>query len=167
MGFSQSVFALTQFIPYDFGVVGRFLNETLPDPGQVETNLFRTSSMRNIYSPNVVTARELVIDRVVADMGVDPYEFRLATVKGERGKAVLRKVAEVGEWGKSMAPGTAQGIGFHNEYKGRAACVVEIDTTPATVGREIAGAYTGPRVTKATSSSMSDSPSTRVGWRRR
>ncbi len=150
MGFSQSVFALTQFIPYDFGVVEQLLNETLPAPGEVETNLFRTSSMRNIYSPNVVTARELVIDRIVADMGADPYEFRLATVKDERGKAVLRKAAEVGEWGKTMAPGTAQGIGFHNEYKGRAACVVEIDTTPATVGRHVEGAYTGPRVTRAT-----------------
>jgi isoquinoline 1-oxidoreductase beta subunit len=48
-----------------------------------------------------------------------------------------------------MAPGTAQGIAIHNEYKGRAACLVEIDCTAATVNRKIKDAYTGPRVTKA------------------
>jgi isoquinoline 1-oxidoreductase beta subunit len=48
-----------------------------------------------------------------------------------------------------MAPGTAQGIAVHSEYKSRAACLVEIDCTPATVNRQIPNAYTGPRVTKA------------------
>jgi isoquinoline 1-oxidoreductase beta subunit len=149
VGFSQTVFHLTQYIPYNFGVVEQLLNETLPGPGEEHNNLFHTSSMRNIYSPNVVTARELVIDRIVEAMGKDPYEFRLASLKDERSKAVLAKVAEVGKWGRTMAPGTAQGIGFHSEYKGRAACLVEIDATPATVGRTVRGGFTGPRVTKA------------------
>jgi isoquinoline 1-oxidoreductase beta subunit len=34
------------------------------------------------------------------------------------------------------------------EYKGRAACLVEIDCTPATVNRKVEDGYTGPRVTK-------------------
>jgi isoquinoline 1-oxidoreductase beta subunit len=142
------VFQLTQYVPYDFGVVEQLLNETLPGPGEKTNNLFHTGSMRNIYSPNVVTARELVIDRVVEAMGKDPYAFRLATLKDERSKAVLRKVAEVGRWGRRMSAGHAQGIAFHSEYKGRAACLVEIDATPETVGRHVRDGVTGPRVTK-------------------
>lgn len=152
MGFSQTVFLLTQYVPYDFGVVEQLLTETLPAPGEVETNVFRTGSMRNIYSPNVVTARELVIDQVAAATGRDPLELRLGTMEDARSRAVLEKVAEAGRWGRAMAPGTAQGLGFHSEYKGRAACLMEIDCRPETVTRTVAGvpyAYTGPRVTRA------------------
>lgn len=152
LGFSQTVFALTQYVPYDFGVVAQLLNETLPATGELETNIFRTGSMRNIYSPNVVTARELVVDQVCAETGEDPLAFRLRTLRDARSRAVLEKVAEAGNWGRQMAPGTAQGLGFHSEYKGRAACLIEIDTRPQTVGRTVPGAeyaFTGPRVTKA------------------
>lgn len=149
LGFSQSVFHLTQYVPYDFGVVEQVLNETLPAAGEATNNLFHTGSMRNIYSPNVVTARELAIDRVVEAMGKDPYEYRLATLKDDRSKAVLRAVAEAGGWGRPLPAGHAQGIGFHSEYKGRSACLVEVDATPATVGRVIEGGFTGPRVIRA------------------
>lgn len=152
LGFSQTVWYLTQYVPYDFGVVEQSLAETLPDPGQVETTMFSTGSMRNIYSPNVVTARELALDQVIAAMGEDPYEFRVAALQDDRSKAVLRRVAEAGEWGRSMPAGTAQGLGFHSEYKGRAACLIEIDTRPETVARKVPGAkaaMTGPRVTRA------------------
>jgi len=47
-----------------------------------------------------------------------------------------------------MAPGTAQGLGMHVEYKGAVACLVEIDCTSATVNRKVQNGYTGPRVTK-------------------
>jgi isoquinoline 1-oxidoreductase beta subunit len=149
VGYSQTVWHLSQYVPYDFGVVEQLLNETLPGPLEGTNNLFHTSSMRNIYSPNVVTARELVIDRIVEAMGVDPFEYRLRSLKDERSKAVLRTVAEAGEWGRALPAGTAQGIAFHSEYKGRAACLVEIDATPATVERVVHGGFTGPRVTKA------------------
>ena len=62
--------------------------------------------------------------------------------------AVLDAVAKAGNWGRAMPPGTAQGIGIHHEYKGYAACVAEIDCTPATVNRQVKDGYTGPRVTK-------------------
>jgi isoquinoline 1-oxidoreductase beta subunit len=149
LGFSQTVWHLTQYVPYQFGVVAQLLNETLPAVAEGTNNLFHTGSMRNIYSPNVVTARELVIDQVVAAMGKDPYAFRLAALKDDRSKAVLQAVAEAGDWGRSMPAGTAQGLAFHSEYKGRAACLVEIDATPATSQREVPGGFTGPRVTKA------------------
>jgi isoquinoline 1-oxidoreductase beta subunit len=47
-----------------------------------------------------------------------------------------------------MAPGTAQGVAFHSEYKSRVAVLVEIDCTPATSSRPVDDGFTGPRVTK-------------------
>ena len=47
-----------------------------------------------------------------------------------------------------MAPGTAQGIAIHKEYKGVNACLVEIDCRPETVNRRVRDGVTGPRVTK-------------------
>jgi len=150
--FSQIIFLLTQYVPYNFGPVSQTLSETLPRVLEADNNIFRTSSMRNIYSPNVVTARELMIDRAAASMGRDPLELRLAAARDDRSKAVLTKVAEAGDWGRAMPAGTAQGLGFHSEYKGRAACLIEIDCRPETVDRKVPTAeyaYTGPRVTRA------------------
>ncbi|WP_369166834.1 molybdopterin cofactor-binding domain-containing protein [Streptomyces sp. R28] len=138
--FSETIFTLTQQTPYNFGVVTQLLSET--DKG------FNTGSMRNIYSPNVRCAQELVVDELAKRMGKDPYPFRRAFLKDERARAVLDKVAEVGEWGRSMPAGTAQGIAIHPEYHAYVAVLAEIDCRPETTGREIPDAYTGPRVTK-------------------
>jgi isoquinoline 1-oxidoreductase beta subunit len=142
LGYAQAIFILSQNVPYNFGVATQLLNEIY------QYNSFNTSAVRNIYSPDVCTARELTVDRVAAAMGQDPYHFRRGFIRDARLLAVLDKVASVGNWGRAMAPGTAQGIAVHMEYKGRAACLVEIDCTPATVNRSIPDAYTGPRVTK-------------------
>ena len=142
LGYSQTIFNLTASVPYNFGPVTQLLNEIY------DYNTFNTSSVRNIYSPEVRTSSELMVDQVAKAMGQDPYKFRRAFVRDARMQAVLDKVAQVGDWGRAMAPGTAQGIAIHNEYKGRAACVVEIDCRPATVNRHVDNAYTGPRVTK-------------------
>lgn len=140
LAYSQGVFNLSQSVPYDFGTVDQALNEV--DMG------FNTGSMRNVYSPDVTTAMELVVDEVAAAMRMDPYRFRRSFARDQRSQAVLDKVAEVGLWGRSMPAGTAQGIGLHGEYKGRAAVLVEIDCRPQTVQRRVANGYTGPRVTK-------------------
>jgi isoquinoline 1-oxidoreductase beta subunit len=137
---SESVFELTQVTPYHFGVSTRLLNE-------VDLR-FNTSSVRNIYSPNVATARELMVDRLADRMGKDPYEFRREFLKTDRLRAVLDRVAEEGDWGRSMTDGTAQGIGVHTEYKGVSAALVEIDCRPETTGRKVRQGVTGPRVTK-------------------
>ncbi|MCF1598959.1 molybdopterin cofactor-binding domain-containing protein [Streptomyces muensis] len=138
--FSETVFALTQQTPYHLGVVTQLLSET--------DKRFNTGSMRNIYSPNVRCAQELVVDELAGRMGKDPYRFRRSLLKDERARAVLDKVAEVGEWGRSMPEGTAQGIALHPEYHAYVAVLAEIDCRPETTGREIPDAYTGPRVTK-------------------
>jgi isoquinoline 1-oxidoreductase beta subunit len=141
LGFAEVVFQLSQEMPYNFGTVALALNET--------DLRFNTGSMRNIYSPDVRCATELVVDQLARAMGKDPLQFRLEFLKDDRVKAVLTKVAEVGNWGRAMPAGTAQGIAIHKEYKGATACLVEIDCRPETVNRKVRDGVTGPRVTKA------------------
>ncbi len=146
LGYSEGVFTLTANVPYNFGLVTQLLNEVYHPPGSV----FNTSSVRNIYSPEVTVAKELMVDQVAKAMGQDPYQFRRTFIRDSRMLAVLDAAAKAANWGKPMAPGTAQGLGIHHEYKGFAACVAEIDCTPATVNRVVKDGYTGPRVTKVT-----------------
>jgi isoquinoline 1-oxidoreductase beta subunit len=141
--FSEAVFTLTATVPYNFGVVTQLLNEVY------DFKEFNTSSVRNIYSPDVRTAGELMVDRLAKEMGRDPVQFRREFAKDDRLRAVIDKAAQVGGWGRSMPAGTAQGFAVHSEYKGRCACLVEIDCRPETVNRKVEHAYTGPRVTKA------------------
>ncbi len=141
LGFSETIFELTANVPYNFGLTTQLLNEV--DLG------FHTGSMRNIYSPNVCVAQELVVDQLAKVMHQDPYQFRHAFLKDDRSRAVLDKAAQVGGWGRSMPAGTAQGIAFHAEYKGVCAALVEIDCRPQTVNRQIEDGVGGPRVTKA------------------
>lgn len=138
--FSETIFALSQQTPYHFGVVTQLLSET--DKG------FPTGSMRNIYSPNTRCAQELVVDELAKRMGKDPYRFRREFLKEERARAVLDKVAEIGDWGRAMPAGTAQGIALHPEYHAVVAVLAEIDCRPQTTGRTVRDGYTGPRVTK-------------------
>lgn len=142
LGFSQSIFTLTQELPYDFGAVTQLLNET--------DDRFPTGSMRNIYSPDVRVANELVVDMLAQRMGIDPLEFRIKYTKSPQVRKVLEKVAEESAWGKQMPTGMAQGVSIHREYRGATACVVELDCRPQTVNRKIRNAVTGPRVTKGT-----------------
>jgi isoquinoline 1-oxidoreductase beta subunit len=139
---SQTIFELTESSPYNFGVTVQALNEI---PLQ-----FSTGSMRNIYSPNVVCAQELIVDQLAAKMGQDPVTFRRNFLKDQRLLAVVNKAASEGSWGRPTPAGTAQGIAVHSEYQGAIAVLVEIDCTPATMNRTISDGVGGPRVTKAT-----------------
>jgi isoquinoline 1-oxidoreductase beta subunit len=141
LSFAETIFALTQSSPYNFGVTTQLLNE-IPLK-------FNTGSMRNIYSPNVVCAEELMVDRLAAKFGQDPVRFRRNFLKDQRLLAALNKAAEVGQWGKQMPKGTAQGVGVHAEYRAAVATLVEIDCRPETVNRPVRDGVTGPRVTKA------------------
>ncbi|HVV25291.1 MAG TPA: molybdopterin cofactor-binding domain-containing protein [Pseudonocardiaceae bacterium] len=141
LSFAETIFELTQSSPYDFGVTTQLLNEIPLE--------FSTGSMRNIYSPNVVCAQELVVDQLARKLGKDPVSFRRAFLRDKRLLAVLNKAAQVGQWGRSMPAGTAQGIAVHSEYQGAVCALVEIDCRPQTVNRPIENGVAGPRVTKA------------------
>ncbi|MBK1787402.1 molybdopterin cofactor-binding domain-containing protein [Prauserella cavernicola] len=140
IGFAGTFFQLSQTMSYDFGVSTRLLSET--------GRGFNTGSMRNVYSPDVTCARELIVDQLAARMGKDPYEFRRDFLRDDRSRAVLERAAEAGGWGRTMPEGTAQGIAFHAEYKAVSAALVEIDCRPETVGRPVRDGVAGPRVTR-------------------
>ncbi|MER5392818.1 molybdopterin cofactor-binding domain-containing protein [Saccharopolyspora sp. NPDC002686] len=144
LSLAETIFETTQFMPYNFGVINQKLMET------GERDRFPTSAVRNVYSPDVRAANELVVDQIAKKLGKDPYEFRMAYLRKERVKNVLKKVAEEGQWGRKMPAGMAQGIAIHEEYKGASACLVEIDCRPETVNRKVRDAVTGPLVTKVT-----------------
>jgi isoquinoline 1-oxidoreductase beta subunit len=139
MGFYQLVTA----VPYNFGATAVYLNEIFA------YDYLPTSAVRNVYSPDTGCARELFVDKMADSMGMDPYEFRRAFTKDDGWRAVLDKVAEAGNWGRTMPAGTAQGIALHQEYQCKVACLMEIDARPAMVNRKIREAYAGPRITKA------------------
>jgi isoquinoline 1-oxidoreductase subunit beta len=141
LSFAETIFELTQSSPYDFGVTTQLLNE-IP-------LAFNTGSMRNIYSPNVVCAQELVVDRIAATLHQDPVAFRRAYLKDPRLLAVLNAAASAGGWGAALPAGVAQGIAVHSEYQAAICVLAEIDCRPATVNRPVADGVTGPRVTKA------------------
>jgi isoquinoline 1-oxidoreductase beta subunit len=141
--FSETVFTLTGVVPYKFGLASQLLNEVY------DVREFNTGSVRNIYSPDVRTAGELIVDRVAKAMNKDPVAFRLEFANDDRMKGVINAAAKAGNWGRAMPAGTAQGFAVHHEYKGRCACLIEIDCRPETVNRKVEKAYTGPRVTKA------------------
>ena len=144
LSFAESIFTLTQELPYNFGLVTQLLNEPLGFEDK-----FSTGSMRNIYSPDTAVATELTIDQIAKKVGKDPVEFRLQMLKNDRVKNALRKVAEEGSWGRKMPAGMAQGVAIHKEYKGCTAVLVEIDCRPRTVNRDLGKeTVTGPRVTK-------------------
>ena len=119
--FAQTVFLTTVNSPYEFGATSQLLNElNLP---------FNTASWRSVYSAPARGCEEIMVDELAAAMGKDPAQFRLEFLTGDRERAVLNKVMEMGEWGRTMPVGTAQGIAFHAEYKSVTACLVEIDAT--------------------------------------
>ena len=160
LSFAESIFLLSQSSPYNFGVTTQLLNE-IPLK-------FNTGSMRNIYSPNVVTAEELVVDQLAKKFGKDPVAFRREFLKDDRLRAVLDKAVQVGNWGRSLPAGVAQGIALHSEYRGAVAVLVEIDCRPETVNRKVARRRHRPaRDEGRSSSSTPASRSTRVAWKRR
>jgi isoquinoline 1-oxidoreductase beta subunit len=143
LGTALGFFQIVTQVPYNFGPTDLKLNETF------KYDDLPTSAVRNVYSPDTTVARELMVEKLAKHFGMDGYEFRRAFVKDPKSLAVLDKVAEVGQWGRTMPQGFSQAIALHTEYKCHVACLLELDNRPATVNRKIREAYTGPRVTKA------------------
>ncbi len=130
-GFDQTLFNTTVSCPYNFGTVTEALDELNID--------LWTSSWRSVYSYDTRCSEEILVDRIAQAMGQDPLAFRLAFLKDDRIKALLQKVAEVGQWGRPMKPGTAQGLCANTRDRSFGACLAEVDATdPA-----------HPRVTRA------------------
>ncbi|MFI6156289.1 molybdopterin cofactor-binding domain-containing protein [Kitasatospora sp. NPDC051170] len=128
---AQAFFLLTEKNPYDVGIPTQLLAEVPLD--------VHTGSWRSVYSGMVRVADEIMMDELARRMGQDELAFRLTRVRDAAGRTVLSTLAQKGGWGRPMAPGTAQGIGYHDENGGRAAYLVELDATDRA----------NPRVTRA------------------
>ena len=73
-----------------------------------------------------------MVDRSPKAMGKDPLAFRREFVRDDRMRAVLDKVAEVGNWGRAMPAGHRAGPRRpHASTRATCACLVEIDCRPA------------------------------------
>jgi isoquinoline 1-oxidoreductase beta subunit len=118
-----AMFQLSQIDLYHFGAQTRSLREV---------NLaFPTGSWRSVFSGQVRTVDEVMVDELARALRRDPLAFRQARVRSGRLRAVLDQVATAGSWGRPMAPGTAQGLGLHEEYKSVVAFLVELDARDA------------------------------------
>ncbi|MFE3030630.1 molybdopterin cofactor-binding domain-containing protein [Streptomyces canus] len=84
---------------------------------------------RSVDSGTMRTAEEIVVDEVARSLGKDPVAFRRTTLRSKAVKAVLDKVADAGDWGRTLPAGQAQGVAVHEEYDSCVACLVEIDAT--------------------------------------
>ncbi|WP_306986697.1 xanthine dehydrogenase family protein molybdopterin-binding subunit [Streptomyces canus] len=84
---------------------------------------------RSVDSGTMRTAEEIVVDEVARILGKDPVAFRRTTLRNKAVKAVLDKVADAGDWGRTLPAGRAQGVAVHEEYGSCVACLVEIDAT--------------------------------------
>ncbi|MFM9367266.1 molybdopterin cofactor-binding domain-containing protein [Streptomyces sp. Da 82-17] len=127
--FAQTMFRLSMRSPYDLGATAQTLTE-------VPLKL-HTGSWRSVYSGTARAAEEMFLDEVAEKLGVDPVEFRRTRLKTEAQRKVLDTATA--DWGRELPEGVAQGVGFHEEYKSRVACLVELD----------ARAPKAPRVTRA------------------
>jgi isoquinoline 1-oxidoreductase beta subunit len=114
-----AMFHLSQTDLYHFGVQTRSLREV--------DLAFPTGSWRSVFSGQVRTVDEVMVDEVARALRRDPLALRRSRLRSARLRAVLDQVAAAGSWARPMAPGTAQGLGLHEEYKSAVAFLVELD----------------------------------------
>jgi len=130
-GACQYFFAHTQKVFYKTGPTAITLKQRLLAKP--------TAAWRVVYSGQVGSLNEIIIDELARAAGKDEFEYRMSMLESDRHRAVLEKVAHEGEWGRKLPAGVAQGLGMHDEYKSIAAYLMEVDTR----GKE-------PRMTKCT-----------------
>jgi isoquinoline 1-oxidoreductase beta subunit len=121
---SAAFFALTQHVPYQFGLVTQELREvSIPIP---------TGSFRSVFTSQVGVANEIFVDQLARTLGCDPVELRRSRLQSSRLRAVLDKVVLEGAWGRALPPGVAQGVAVLEEWDSAIAHLVEVDVTGAT-----------------------------------
>ena len=114
---TQSVFALSQNVPYSFGVA----NQTLTDVPLA----FPTGSWRSIYSGQTATVNEIMVDEVARTLHADALAFRRRTLTSTRGACgarpgrVRRPVGPTDAAGHRAGPGDPRGVQVGRRVPGR------------------------------------------------
>ena len=119
-GACQYFFTHTQKLPYKFGPTAITLKQRLLAKP--------TAAWRVVYSGQVGTINEIIVDELARTLGKDEFDFRMEHLDSDRHRAVLEKAAHEGQWGRKLPQGVAQGLGMHDEYKSIAAYLMEVDT---------------------------------------
>jgi len=119
-GACQYFFAHTQKLFYKTGPTAITLKQRLLAKP--------TAAWRVVYSGQVHSLDEIIIDELARMLGKDEFEYRMEMLDSDRHRAVLEKAAHEAGWGKKLPAGVAQGIGMHDEYKSIVAYVMEVDT---------------------------------------
>ena len=139
------------------GPGGRIDAEEFParwvEPCLIELSHLRspvpTGMWRAPVANGVAWVVQSFIDELAHAAGKDPLAFRLALLgtsdrvrsggllsrapgyRVDRMRAVLKAVAERGDWGRLLPRGQGQGLAFHHCHGGYAAQLVEVTVTPA------------------------------------
>lgn len=72
-------------------------------------------------------AIETLIDEVARGVGADPLQYRLQLLdKNPRGAAVLREVAQMAGWGRTMPAGRALGLAFSDAWNTHVGMIAEV-----------------------------------------
>src|SRR5205807_2026527 len=119
-GACQYFFTHTQKLPYKFGPTAITLKQRLLAKP--------TAAWRVVYSGQVGTINEIIVDELARLLGKDEFDFRMEHLDSDRHRAVLEKAAHEGQWGRKLPQGVAQGLGMHDEYKSIAAYLMEVYT---------------------------------------
>ncbi|MGY8903073.1 MAG: molybdopterin cofactor-binding domain-containing protein [Burkholderiales bacterium] len=119
LGVELSLFKTMVTSPYNFGVHSKELM-----PTELDLN---TCSFRSVHIQPFRATEEIMVDEIARALNQDPLAFRLKYLRLPRARAVLEKVAQVGNWGRAMPAGFAQGIAVHMETRAFTATLVEID----------------------------------------
>ena len=86
----------------------------------------RQGSYRGLAATANHHAREMHMDRIARELGVDAVAFRLTHLSDERMRAVLQKAAEQAGWPKPSAAGRTLGIACGAEKGGYVATAAEV-----------------------------------------
>ena len=90
----------------------------------------RQGSYRGLAATANHYVREMHMDYIARELGVDPVEFRLKHLKEERIRAVLTTAAERSGWPKPSAEGRALGIACGTEKGSYIATAAELSKAP-------------------------------------
>ncbi len=85
-----------------------------------------TQAWRSVSHTHTTFSKETFMDELMHMAGKDAVEGRLATMKDERGKAVIKAAVERYGWGKTLPQGRAAGFAYNESFGGRVAQIAEV-----------------------------------------
>ncbi|MCV3272051.1 xanthine dehydrogenase family protein molybdopterin-binding subunit [Roseobacter sinensis] len=89
-----------------------------------------TSSWRSVGASTAGFFAEAALDELIHAAGADPMAERLRLVTDPVARGVLEAVAEMSDWGRTVAPGQGRGLAFVTSFGVPVAEVIDVTQTP-------------------------------------